>query len=168
MEQLKDLKDLLNHQLKDVYSAETQLIEALPQMKEKASNTELQNAISEHLKETKNHKKRLDEIGESLGMDLSGETCEAMEGLIREAKSFVSEDADADVRDAGIIADAQRIEHYEISAYGTLIHFAKGLNKTDVANKLSTILDEEKHADSQLNKIAIDNVNVQAKNKVDA
>lgn len=168
MKELKNLKDLFKHHMKDVYSAETQLIEALPKMKEKASNKDLKNALTEHLEETKRQKQRLDELAKTMDMDISGVTCEAMKGLVKEAKSFVSEDADEDVRDAGIIADAQRIEHYEISAYGTLIHYAKGLKEDEAINTLSEILDEEKHADSMLNKIAIDNVNVQAKNKVNA
>lgn len=163
MENLKNLKDLFYHQLRDVYSAETQLIEALPKMKEKAIHKELKNAITEHLEETKQQKKRLDEIAENLGMDISGETCEAMKGLIEEAKSFVSEDASDDVKDAGIIADAQRIEHYEISAYGTLTHYASVLENQEVADKLSEILDQERHADELLNKIAKENINLQAK-----
>lgn len=163
MENLKDLKDLFHHQLRDVYSAETQLIEALPKMKDQANHKELKNAITEHLEETKQHKKRLDEIADNLGIDLSGETCDAMQGLIEEAKSFVSEDASNDVKDAGIIADAQRIEHYEISAYGTLTHYANVLNNSEVADILSEILQQERHADELLNKIAKENINLQAK-----
>lgn len=163
MGKMKNLSDLFHHQLKDIYSAETQLIKALPDMQEKAKNDELKNAIADHLEETKEHKKRLESIGESLNIDLKGETCEAMKGLINEAQSFVKENDKGDVRDAGIIADAQRIEHYEISAYGTVVHYAKALNKNDIAQQLQDTLKEEKKADETLNDLAVNNVNKQAK-----
>lgn len=165
MSKLKNLEDLFHHQLKDIYSAEKQLINALPTMKEKASNDDLKQAFADHLEETKEQKKRLDEIAELLDLDLTGETCNAMKGLIKEAKEFISEDASKEVRDAGIIADAQRIEHYEISAYGTAVQFAKGLHKNDITKKLQKTLDEESSADEKLNKLAVDNINKQAKNK---
>lgn len=164
MSKLNSLEDLFHHQLKDIYSAEKQLIEALPTMEEEASDDNLKQAFEDHLKETKKHKQRLDQIGKSLDVDLSGETCDAMKGLIKEAKEFISEDSTADVRDAGIIADAQRIEHYEISAYGTAVEFAKGLGEDEIADKLQKTLDEEYSADKKLNKLAVKNVNKQAKN----
>lgn len=164
MAKIKDLKELFHHQLKDVYNAESQLVKALPKMQKKASNEDLRKAFSEHLEETKEHKKRLEKIGKTIGLDdLSGETCEAMQGLIEEANSFIKENSDSEVKDAGIIADAQRIEHYEISAYGTLAHYAKTLNEKDVANMLQQTLDEETAADKKLNDIAVNNVNVHAK-----
>lgn len=164
MAKLKDLKELFHHQLKDIYNAESQLVQALPKMQEKSSSEDLRKAFSEHLEETKEHKKRLEEIGKSIGLDdLSGETCEAMQGLIDEANSFIAENADSEVKDAGIIADAQRIEHYEISAYGTLAHYAKTLNQNDVAKMLQQTLDEESAADRKLNDIAVNNINVHAK-----
>lgn len=162
MSKLKNLEDLFHHQLKDIYSAETQLIEALPEMRDQASSEELRNAFADHLKETKEHKKRLTDIAKKLDIDLEGETCKAMKGLIKEAKDFIAEDAEAMVQDAGIIADAQRIEHYEISAYGTALHFAKALNHTAAIDKLQQTLDEEKDADQKLNQIAEENVNQQA------
>ena len=128
MDTLNNLDDLFHHQLKDLYSAETQLIDALPQLRDEAASQELQEAFREHLEETQEHKQRLTDIAKTIDIELTGETCEAMKGLVKEAKSFVNEDADALVRDAGIIADAQRIEHYEISAYGTALQFAKALN----------------------------------------
>lgn len=164
MSKLNSLEDLFHHQLKDIYSAEKQLIEALPTMEEEASDDNLKQAFADHLEETKKHKQRLDQIGESLDVDLSGETCNGMKGLIKEAKEFISEDSSVDVRDAGIIADAQRIEHYEISAYGTAVEFAKGVGNNDVADKLQKTLDEEYSADKKLNKLAVENVNKQAKN----
>lgn len=163
MGKLKNLEDLFHHQLKDIYSAEKQLINALPAMIENSSNQALQKAFEDHLEETKGHKKRLEEIGESLGIDLSGETCNAMKGLIEEAEEFISENPELDVLDAGIIADAQRVEHYEISAYGTAVTFAEALNKNDAAKKLQLTLDEESAADANLNKLAIESVNPRAK-----
>lgn len=163
MAKLKNLEDLFHHQLRDIYNAEKQLIDALPKMVEEANDPPLKKALSEHLEETKNQAKRLEEIGQNLGVKVTGETCKAMKGLIREAKAFISEDANDRVRDAGIIADAQRIEHYEISAYGTAVEFAKALGKNDIANKLSQSLQEESNADRKLNDLAIDNINVKAK-----
>lgn len=163
MSELKDLNDLFHHQLKDIYNAEQQLLSALPEMEQNARSTELKKAFNEHLEETKNHKERLDKIADQLDIDLSGETCEAMQGLVEEAKSLVSEDAEDFVRDAGIIADAQRIEHYEISAYGTARHYASVLGHDDIANLLQETLDEESHADELLNEIAVDKINPKAK-----
>lgn len=163
MDTLNNLDDLFHHQLKDIYSAEIQLIEALPEMRDQASSQQLQNAFSDHLKETKEHKKRLTDIAKTLDIELTGKTCEAMEGLVKEAKEFISEDAEAVVQDAGIIADAQRIEHYEISAYGTALQFAKALNHTAAIDKLQQTLNEEKDADQTLNVVAEENINQQAK-----
>lgn len=163
MGKLKNLEDLFHHHLKDVYSAEKQLIKALPNMIENSSTDDLKNAFEEHLEETKEHKNRLDEIGDDLGIDLSGETCDAMKGLIKEAEDFIKENPDLDVKDAGIIADAQRVEHYEISAYGTLVTYAKGVGNNDAAKILKKTLDEEKAADEKLNKLAKESVNPQAK-----
>lgn len=163
MSELKDLNDLFYHQLKDIYNAEQQLINALPEMEKEARSEELKKAFSEHLEETKHHKDRLDKIADQLDINLSGETCEAMQGLIEEAKSIVSESAEDIVRDAGIIADAQRIEHYEISAYGTARHFASVLGHDDIANLLQETLDEESHADELLNEIAVNSINPKAK-----
>lgn len=165
MEKLNNLEDLFREQLKDIYSAETQLAEALPKMRDKSSNKNLHNCFSEHLEQTKNHRKRLDEIAKSMDIDLSGKTCKAMEGLIREANEFISEDADTNVRDAGIIADAQRIEHYEIAAYGTARQYAKALNHQKAADLLEQTLNEESDTDQKLSQIAMDNINVQAKAK---
>lgn len=163
MTELRNLEDLFYHHLKDIYNAETQLIDALPKMEERARNDELKRAFSEHLEETRNQQKRLQEIADNLGIELTGKKCEAMEGLIREAQELISEDAKDHVRDAGLIADAQKIEHYEISAYGTAREYAKALNKQDIAEMLDQILQEESNADEKLNKIAIGSINVKAK-----
>lgn len=165
MATLNTLNDLFHHQLKDLYSAETQLIEALPQLRDQAASQDLKEAFSNHLEETKKHKQRLTDIAKTLDIELSGETCEAMNGLINEAKSFISEEAEPMVRDAGIIADAQRVEHYEISAYGTALQFAKALGHSVAIDKLQQTLNEEKDADQKLNSIAENNINQQALKK---
>ncbi|WP_373056756.1 ferritin-like domain-containing protein [Zunongwangia sp. H14] len=160
---MKDLKDLFEHQLKDLYSAESQLIEALPKMVKNASDGELKKAFESHLEETKEHKKRLEEVCKELGIKPTGEKCKAMEGLIKEAESFLKEDADDDVRDAGLIADAQRVEHYEISGYGTVVRYAKELGHDGLAKKLHKTLEEEYGADDKLNKLAESRLNREAK-----
>lgn len=162
MSKLKTLEDLFHHQLKDLYSAESQLIEAIPKMVEEASHADLKKAFKDHLEETKNHKKRLEEVAKELDFDITGETCKAMKGLIREAKSFISEDATSAVRDAGIIADAQRVEHYEIAGYGAVVEYAKDLGHDSVAKKLHSTLEEEKSANEKLTKIATKKANQKA------
>ena len=134
---MKNLKDLFEHQLKDLYSAETQMIEALPKMAKHAHDKKLKEAIESHLEETKKQKKRLQEVCDDLGIKPTGEECKAMKGLVKEADSFLKEDANPDVRDAGIIAEAQRVEHYEISGYGTVIRYAKELGHKNIADKLA-------------------------------
>lgn len=160
---MKKLQDLFEHQLKDLYSAESQLVKALPKMAEKASDSKLKKAFEDHLKETENQKKRIEEVCEELGIKPTGETCKAMEGLIKEAESFMKEDADKEVMDAGLIAEAQRVEHYEISGYGTAVRYAKELGHDEIAKKLHKTLDEEYNADEKLNKMAEGRLNKKAK-----
>jgi ferritin-like metal-binding protein YciE len=162
---MKKLEDLFEHQLKDLYSAEEQLIEALPEMAKNAKDSKLKKAFEDHLEETKQHKKRLEEISKELGFTPTGEKCLAMEGLIKEARNFLKEDADEDVKNAGMIAEAQRIEHYEISAYGTAVRYAKELGHEKVAKKLHDTLDEEYEADEKLNDLAEDRINKKAMSK---
>ncbi len=161
---MKNLSDLFEHQLKDLYSAESQLIKALPKMAKKAGDSKLKKAIENHLEETKEQKQRLKEGCDELGIKPTGEECKAMKGLIEEAESFLKEKADEDVKDAGIIAEAQRVEHYEISAYGTAVRYAKELGHKDIAKKLQKTLDEEQKADTDLNKMAEGRLNKQAIN----
>ena len=163
MTTLNNLDDLFKHQLKDLYSAETQMIQAIPNLRDEATSQQLHDAFSDHLDDSEEHKTRLTDIAKTLDFDLTGETCEAMKGLIKEAKSFIDEDAAPEVRDAGLIADAQRIEHYEISAYGTALQYAKALNHTVAIEKLQQTLDEEKDADQHLSFLAEDLINPQAK-----
>lgn len=159
---MKTLQDLFEHQLQDLYSAENQLIDALPKMIENANDDELKKAFQEHLEETKGHKKRLAEICDELDISPEGETCKAMQGLIKEAKGFIEESNDADVMDAGLIAEAQRVEHYEISGYGTAARYAKELGFDSIATQLKSTLDEEYSADNKLTKLAESRLNRKA------
>ena len=131
-------------------------------MAKKASDSKLKKAIENHLEETKEQKQRLKEVCDELGIKPTGEECKAMKGLIEEAESFLKEKADDDVKDAGIIAEAQRVEHYEISAYGTAVRYAKELGHKDIAKKLQKTLDEEYKADTDLNKMAEGRLNREA------
>lgn len=160
---MKTLNDLFEHQLKDLYSAENQLLDALPKVLENVSDHELKSSIESHQEETQKQKNRLIEICDSLNISPSGEECKAMRGLIEETNHFLKEDADADVKDAGIIANCQRIEHYEISGYGTAVKFAKQLGHKNIAKKLQKTLDEEYNADQKLDKLAENRINEEAK-----
>lgn len=151
---LNSLKDLLIHEMKDLYSAETQLTKALPKMVEAASHEKLKAAFEEHLQETRNHVSRLEEAFGHLGENAQGEHCEAMEGLLEEGEETIQKQGDPDVKDAALIAAAQRVEHYEIAGYGTARTYAERLDLSDVASLLEETLDEEKAADKKLNKIA--------------
>ena len=153
-DKMKSLQDLFEHQLKDLYSAESQLIDALPKMVEKASGSELKQAFKDHLEETKQHMKIVEEVCKELNIKPSGETCKAMKGLIAEAKSMMEEKATDEVMDAALIAEAQRVEHYEISGYGTACTYAELLDHKKVKEKLGKILDEEEKTDKKLTKIA--------------
>lgn len=160
---MKNLEELFEHQLKDLYSAEDQLTKALPKMVKNATDEKLKKAFEDHLEETKQHKSRLEEICDELDIDPTGETCKAMKGLIKEAESFMEEVKDKEVLDAGMIAEAQRVEHYEISGYGTAVRYAKELGHDDIAKKLKKTLDEEYGADDKLNDIAEKRLNRKAK-----
>ncbi len=161
-DKLKNLNDLLEHQLKDLYSAETQLIEALPKMADKATDPQLKKAFQSHLEETKKQRERLEKACNILGTKPDGEFCKAIEGLIKEASSFMNEKAEKEVMDAGLIAEGQRIEHYEISGYGTAHRYAQQLGHKEVADLLAKTLEEEKDADEKLNDLAIEKINAEA------
>lgn len=158
----RNLRDLLEHEIKDLYSAETQLLEALPKMASAASHDRLRRAFESHLEETKNQKQRLEEIARKLDIKPGGESCEAMQGLIREGEQMIDMEADDDVRDAGLIGAAQRVEHYEIAAYGTARQYAERLGKNDIARLLNETLREESGADKKLNKLAVEKINEEA------
>jgi ferritin-like metal-binding protein YciE len=153
---LDTLQDVLNDQLRDLLNAEKQLVKALPKMAKASSSADLRKAIENHLEETQGHVERLTEIFELLGESPKGKTCKAMEGLIEEGKEIIedkSEGAPAAV-DAALIAAAQRVEHYEISAYGSARAFAEQLGLTQVAKLLQKTLDEESEANETLTEVA--------------
>ena len=152
--QLQSLKDLFVEQLRDLYSAETQHVEALPKMASAASHDELRQAFEHHLEETRGHVDRLREVFEQLGTTPGGETCKAMKGLIAEGDEIVKAEGDSAVKDAALIAAAQRVEHYEIAGYGTVRTLAGELDLGDARDLLDQTLDEESSADKLLTKIA--------------
>ncbi len=156
------LRDLYIEELRDLYSAETQLLDALPKMAEAATSLELRNAFEAHFTETQEHARRLERIFEQLDEDPSGETCEAMKGLVKEGDSYVKAKGDDDVRDAGLIGAAQRVEHYEIAGYGTVRSLARRLGENSAAELLQQTLDEEGAADQKLTDIAESKVNIDA------
>jgi ferritin-like metal-binding protein YciE len=150
---IPSIAKLLENQLKDMYSAETQLVKALPKLAKKAASTELKNAFTSHLEETKNHVERLTEIGQILGLKMTGKKCKAMEGLVEEGAEVLEAEGPGPVIDAALIAAAQRVEHYEISAYGSARALATQLGHENVADLLQETLDEESAADEKLNSI---------------
>jgi ferritin-like metal-binding protein YciE len=156
---LDSVHDLLLAELRDLYNAESQLVEALPKMAEAAASNELKSAFTHHLEETRKHVTRLDGIFQDLNEKSSGETCEAMKGLVKEGEEFIKAKGEPDVRDAGLIGAAQRVEHYEMAGYGTARTLAKRLGFHDIAKTLQTTLDEEGAADEKLTSIAEGNVN---------
>ena len=156
------LRDLYLNELRDLYSAETQLLEALPKMAEAATSSQLKEAFTTHLEETQGHVSRLEEIFEALGEEPGGETCKAMEGLIAEGEDYVKASGDPDVRDAGLIGAAQRVEHYEMAGYGTTRTLATRLGESEAADSLQATLDEEEEADRKLTAIAESEVNTEA------
>lgn len=160
---LENLEKLFVHELKDLHSAERQILEALPRMIEKTSDEELRSTLDEHRRKTEQQVNRLEQIFDRLGEDPEGQRCEGMEGLIEEGEEIIGGDADASVRDAGIIAATQRIEHYEISGYGTARTYAKMLENDEAGNLLQETLDEEKEADRRLTEIAMRAVNPKAR-----
>jgi len=153
---------LLVHELKDLFSAESQIIEALPKMEEAATSEELKEAFRDHLEETRTHRQRLEEAFALTEFQPGGEHCDGCEGLIEEGQEVIDEIEEGEIRDAALIAAAQRVEHYEIAAYGSAIAFARKLGHDDIADLLAETLEEEKHADSLLTKIAEGSVNPEA------
>ncbi|MDX5346721.1 MAG: ferritin-like domain-containing protein [Hymenobacteraceae bacterium] len=162
MSKLRNLEDLFIHELRDLYSAENQLVKAMPKMAKEANDPQLVDSINLHLDQTKEHVKRLEQVFEILGKDKEGETCKAMEGLIKEGESMIDENATPETKDAGLIATAQRIEHYEISGYGTAAHFAERLGHQQVLDLLKQTLSEEKNTDEKLNQLAKSKINKKA------
>jgi ferritin-like metal-binding protein YciE len=159
---LDNLETLLVMQLKDLLSAEEQLIKALPKMAEAASSADLKNAFTTHLSETREHKQRLERAFGMLGRSPEAESCEAMQGLIAEGNEIIQAEGDEEVKDAALIAAAQRVEHYEIAGYGCARAFALKLGHKQVAELLDQTIEEEGNADKILSHIAEGWVNAAA------
>lgn len=157
-----NLKELFIDNLKDIYWAENALVNTLPKMAANATSTNLSSTILEHLSQTENQIARLEKVFELLGEKPEGKKCEAMAGLLKEGDSILESTEPGPVRDAGIIAASQKIEHYEIATYGTLAAFAKALGENDAAKLLTQTLAEEKEADCLLNDVALNLVNTTA------
>ncbi len=159
---LDTLKKLYINELRDLYSAENQLLKALPKMAKGAASDELKQAFENHLEETEGHVERLETIFEALDESPKGKTCQAMKGLVEEGSEILEEEGEESVLDAGIIAAAQKVEHYEIASYGTVRSFAELLGEKEAVKLLQQTLDEEGKADDKLNELAEDIVNPEA------
>lgn len=158
-QKLESLDDLLIEQLEDIRDAEQRLVEALPHMADAAGDPQLRDAFRHHLEETRHHVERLDQAFQMLSREPGSSTCDAMKGLVEEARDMVDAEGAAAVKDAALIAAAQRVEHDEIAAYGTVRSLARRLGRDDVASLLQTTLDEEHAADDTLNRLAESTVN---------
>ena len=161
--ELETLRDLYVHELKDLYSAERQIIKAMPKMVKAATNRQLSSAFRQHLEQTKVQAKRLEDLLASHGESTRGPKCAGMEGVLKEGDEMISEDADEEVRDAGLIAAAQRVEHYEIAGYGCARTYAELLGDKKGAKILNTTIKEEGATDQKLTKLARSVINVKAK-----
>lgn len=148
------LKQLYVEELKDLYSAETQLVKALPKMAKAASSSDLRAGFEEHLEQTKGHVQRLEDIFQTLGESPKGKTCKGMQGLIAEGSEMIEEDPESEQLDAGLISAAQRVEHYEIAGYGCVAAYADLLGEEEAASLLRTTLEEEKATDEKLTELA--------------
>lgn len=160
--QFDNLNDLFVFELKDLYDAEHQITEALPKMADAAHSAQLKMAFQEHLRQTENHIRRLEQVFSKIGCQPERETCAAMKGLISEGQDIVRAKGNDTVRDAGLISAAQRVEHYEMAGYGTVRTLAKQLGFEDVSRTLQQTLDEEGDADKKLTRIAEGSVNVRS------
>ena len=159
--EMETLRDLFIDELRDTYHAEGQLIKALPRMAKKADSDELKAAFQQHLQETKGHQQRVEEVFDLFEEKPKTKVCKGMQGIIEEGKEMMAEDMDPDVMDAALIAAAQRAEHYEMAAYGTLRTYAQLMGNDEAARILQSILDEEGATDKKLTKIA-ERLNVEA------
>ena len=159
---MKNLQDLLEHQLRDLYSAEAQQAEVLPKMVAAASSSKLKAMFTDQLKQTKSQQDRVRKVLEGIDVKPGGVKCEAMAGLIKECEGMIEEDTNDAVKDAGLIAEAQRCAHYEISGYGTATQYAMTLGHDDMVKVLDAILDEESRYNEELNDLAIQELNEKA------
>lgn len=159
---IETMDDLFVHTLKDIYYAENQIVKALPDMIEKATDPQLKQGFQSHLAETKNHVKRVEQVFKMHGVEVEGVDCPAIDGILEEADDVAGEVDDKKVLDAALIAAAQAVEHYEMTRYGTLVAWAKQLGRNDCASLLQQNLDEEKAADKKLTSLAESSVNRKA------
>jgi ferritin-like metal-binding protein YciE len=159
---LESLKDLYLEQLKDLYSAETQIVDALPKMAEAANSADLKKGFNDHLRQTEEHVRRLERIFQDLQESPKGETCDGMKGLLKEGHAMTKMHGEPSVLDAGLIACAQRVEHYEIAAYGTVRTYAEMLGKSTHVSLLEKTLQEEEQTDEKLTQLAESHINQEA------
>ena len=159
---IETLRDLYVEQLHDLHSAETQLVEALPKMAKAASNAQLKQGFTDHLAQTEQQVQRLEQIFEQLGEKPTGQTCKGMQGLIKEGEEMIKARGDAAAIDAGLIAAAQRVEHYEIAGYGCVRTYAQLLGERDAVSLLQQTLDEEAQTDTKLTSLAEQVINLEA------
>jgi ferritin-like metal-binding protein YciE len=160
--EFNSFQDLFLNQIEDLYDAENRLTEALPKMAEASSSPQLRKAFEHHLTETQGHVSRLEQIFRAMNIEPKRETCQAMKGLIAEGEEMIKAKGDPEIKDAALIAAAQRVEHYEMAGYGTARTFANRLNLTQATGLLQQTLQEEKAADEKLSSIAESSVNAQA------
>ena len=161
---IKNLHDLFVGELRDTYSAEKQLVKALPKMAKAANNPDLREAFESHLGETKNHVKRLEDVFRQVEQKAIAKTCAAMKGLVEEGGELIEDTAESPAADAALIGAAQKVEHYEIATYGCLVCWAEQLGFSAAAKLLNETLDEEKAADAKLNSLATHGANSEARN----
>ena len=160
--ELNSFEDLFREEIEDLYDAEHRLLDALPKMAEAANSNQLKQAFEDHLIETRGHVSRLEQVFRAMNVEPKRSTCDAMKGLISEGEDMIKAKGNPDIKDAALIAAAQRVEHYEISGYGTARAFARRLGLEQVATLMQQTLDEEKAADEKLNTLAHSSINPQA------
>ncbi len=159
---METMEDLFLDQIEDLYDAEQRLVKALPKMAKAANSSELRQAFESHLQQTQGHVSRLERVFPELGKEPKGKTCDAMKGLISEGEDIISDIEDSKLRDAGLIAAANRVEHYEIAAYGSAKAFAQTLGLSNAVSLLEQTLEEEKEADQKLTRLAESMINDEA------
>lgn len=159
---MNNLKDLFVHFVRDMYYAEKQILKTLPKMARKSDSAQLREAFEHHREETEGQVENLEKVFDLLGLKARGVTCEAIQGILEEGKEIMEEAGDNDTRDAGMIAAAQAVEHYEMTRYGTMVAWAKRLGMNEAADLLQKNLDQEYAADTKLSKLAESGINKQA------
>jgi ferritin-like metal-binding protein YciE len=163
MDKMDSLESLLLHEVKDLYHAEKQLVKALPKVAKKASSPELKSAIEQHLQQTEGHVNRLEQVFEMLGAPAKGVKCKGMAGILEEGEEMMSQKGEPDTLDAAIIMSAQKVEHYEMAAYGSAATWAEMMGRKDIKTLLGQTLQEEEQTDQKLTRLARSGVNQRAK-----